>query len=173
MIVTISGLIGSGKTTVAKAIAKRFNLRHVSAGEAFRELAKERGLSLLEFSKLAERDKNIDIELDKKIVELAKAGNVVVDGRLSGWLIKDADLRVFLKAPLEVRVKRVCKRENKNYDTALKEIVEREKSEAKRYKEIYGIDIKNIEIYDIVLNTALWQAEDVIEIIATAIEKLK
>ncbi len=173
MIITISGLIGSGKTTVAKAIAKRYNLRHISAGEAFRELAKERGLDLLEFSKLAEKDKNIDIELDKKIVELAKAGNAVIDGRLSGWLIKDADLRVFLKAPLEVRAERVCKRENKEYDKALKEIIEREKSEAKRYKEIYGIDIKNLEIYDIVLNTALWKAEDVVEIIATAIEKLK
>ncbi len=173
MIITISGLIGSGKTTVAKAIAKRFNLRHISAGEAFRELAKERGLSLLEFSRLAEKDKNIDIELDKKIVELAKAGNVVVDGRLSGWLIKDANLRVFLKAPLEVRVKRVCKREKKEYETVLREIIERERSEAKRYMEIYGINIKNLEIYDIVLNTALWQAKDVIEIIAAAIEKLK
>ncbi|RLG57107.1 MAG: cytidylate kinase, partial [Candidatus Hydrothermarchaeota archaeon] len=65
LVITISGLIGSGKTTVAKALAEKLMLRHVQAGMVFREMAKERGMSLQEFSKLAEKDKSFDRLVDE------------------------------------------------------------------------------------------------------------
>jgi len=169
MIITISGPIGSGKTTVAKALSEKFNLRHISAGKVFRDMAKERKMSLQEFSKLAVENPEIDREVDQRQIALAKNGNVVIDGRLSAHLIKDADLRIWLKASIEERARRVSMRENISYEVALKETLAREASEKKRYKEIYNIDIDNLEPYDVVLNTELWDAENIIEVITNMV----
>jgi cytidylate kinase len=172
MIITIGGPIGSGKSTVASAIAKSFGFLHVSAGTTFRELAKEKGFSLEEFSSLAINDPSFDKLVDEKQMSLAKKGNAVVDGRLSGRLI-DGDIKIWLTAPLDLRVKRVANRENKDLKQARREIVEREKSEATRYKKIYNIDLYDISNYDIVLNTEPWDAEGVIKIIETSIKARK
>ncbi|RMF89677.1 MAG: AAA family ATPase [Methanobacteriota archaeon] len=169
MIVTIGGPIGSGKTTVAKAIARRFNLRHISAGSVFREMARERGMSLEEFSGLAEKDPSFDKIVDERQRELASEGDAVVDGRLSGRFI-DADVKIWLTAPLELRVGRVARREGKDPREAEREVKRREESEALRYKSLYGIDLYDTSGYDVVLNTALWDAEGVVKIIETLLE---
>lgn len=169
MIVTIGGPIGSGKTTVAKAIAKRFGLRHISAGLIFREMASENGLSLEEFSKLAEKDDSFDKIVDQRQQEMAKDGNAVVDGRLSGAFI-DSDIKIWLTAPFDLRAQRVAKREEKELDTAKADMKKREQSEASRYRKLYNIDIGDLSRYDAVLNTALWSADGVIKIIGTMVE---
>lgn len=169
MIITISGPTGSGKTTVARGLAERFHMRHISAGEVFRRMAEERGLSLLEFSKLAEGDAALDREVDERQRAMAREGNAIVDGRLSGWLL-EADLKIWLKAPLEVRAARVAKREGKAYDVALRETREREESELGRYKRIYKIDLRDLSPYHVVLETSLWSAEKIVEIVGVMVE---
>lgn len=171
MIITIGGPIGSGKTTVAKAIAGEFGLAHISAGAVFRQMAKERNLTIEEFSKLAEKDSSIDKIIDEKQQELAKKGSAVIDGRLSAAMIKP-DLKIWLAAPLEIRAKRVAEREGKDFETALKETKKRERSETRRYKKIYGIDLSDTSKYDLVMNTSLWSAKEVVEIISLAIRSL-
>lgn len=173
MIVTIGGDIGSGKSTVAKAVAEKFKLKHISAGETFREMAKERGMDLAEFSKFAEGNHELDREVDDRQTEMARmAGDAVVDGRLSGVLLKEAALKIWLKAPMEERAKRVAKREKKEYKQALRETEEREASELGRYRTIYGIDLRDLSPYDAVLNTQLWGPEEVINIIGQMITPL-
>ncbi|MFQ5976185.1 MAG: (d)CMP kinase [Candidatus Hydrothermarchaeales archaeon] len=167
MIVTVGGPIGSGKTTIAKAFAEKFNLKHISAGKVFREMAEERGMSLAEFSKFAEEHHELDREVDKRQIDLAKDGNAVIDGRLSGWMM-DADLKIWLYAPLKIRAARVANREGKSYQEALIETEEREKSEKKRYRDIYDIDMDNISIYDITLNTSKWDEGGTINVISSA-----
>jgi len=169
MILTVGGPIGSGKTTVASAVAKRFNLRHISAGVIFREMARQKDLSLTDFSKLAETDNSFDELVDARQKELASEGNAIVDGRLSGRFI-DGDIKIWLTAPFKLRAQRVAKREEVDITTARADMQKREKSEATRYKKIYSIDIYDLSHYDVVLNTALWSAEGVIEIIETLIE---
>lgn len=165
MIIAIGGPIGSGKTTVSKAIAEKFGFSHISAGVVFREMASEKGITLEEFSKLAEENHEFDRELDKRQVELAKkAENVVIDGRLSGWLI-DADLKVWLKAPLETRARRVSTREGKDYMDALEDVRDRGDSELMRYRDIYDIDLRDLSPYDVVINTDLFGADEVTGII--------
>ncbi|MFV2041339.1 MAG: (d)CMP kinase, partial [Candidatus Hydrothermarchaeales archaeon] len=140
MILTVGGPIGSGKTTVASAVAKRFGLRHISAGVIFREMARQRGLSLEDFSKLAESDDSFDQSVDRRQKELAKEGSAIVDGRLSGRFI-DGDIKIWLTAPFDLRAQRIAKREGVDISKAREDMKKREKSEATRYKKIYSIDI--------------------------------
>ncbi|MEM2251067.1 MAG: AAA family ATPase [Candidatus Hadarchaeales archaeon] len=167
VVVAVSGPHGAGKTTVAKFLAKKLGLRYISAGEIFRKMAAEKGMSLEDFSKYAERNKEIDEEIDRRTIEEAKKGNVLVDARLAGWLVENADLKILLTAPLETRVKRIAEREGRLYKDVLRETVKREKSEEKRFKKFYGIDLSDYSPYDIVLNTEKISIEKMKEIIWT------
>lgn len=141
MLLTISGLPGSGTTTVGKLLAEHYSVDMISAGDVFRGLAKERGVTLAEFGRLAESDPSIDVEIDKRQSDIANSSdNLILEGRLAGQMAKKA-LKIWIKAPLEVRVKRIVDREGSSFEVRMQETVEREASEALRYKEIHSIDI--------------------------------
>ncbi|MFQ3319130.1 MAG: cytidylate kinase [Natronomonas sp.] len=173
MLITISGPAGSGKSTAADALAEALEYDHVSGGDIFRELADERGLTPLELNKLAEEDGQIDRDLDRRLREIAKSrDNLVLESRLAGWMAGEhADFRVWLDAPLDVRAERIADREDKSIDLARKETQARGNSEARRYQEYYNIDIENLDIYDLVLNTARLSPEGVMEVILTTIDE--
>jgi cytidylate kinase len=169
VLLTISGPSGSGKTTVANGLSQRLGFAHISAGEVFRELARERALSLEQLSKLAEKDPEIDQMVDTRQAELAQSHeNVIVDGRLSGWVLK-GDVAVWLKAPLEVRAERIARREDKDRAIALRETRTRDSSEAARYLAFYNIDTVNLDIYDLIIDTRHWDQFAVIDIITQAV----
>jgi cytidylate kinase len=169
VLLTISGPSGSGKTTVANGLSQRLGFAHISAGEVFRELARERALSLEQLSKLAEKDPEIDQMVDTRQAELAQSHeNVIVDGRLSGWVLK-GDIAVWLKAPLEVRAERIAQREDKDRAIALRETRTRDSSEAARYLAFYNIDTVNLDIYDLIIDTRHWDQFAVIDIITQAV----
>jgi cytidylate kinase len=156
---------------VADAIAKRFNLRRVSAGIVFRQLAAERGLSLEEFSKVCEGDREIDKMIDNGLKEAAEEGNAVIDGQLAGWMAgENADLKILLTAPTEVRVRRIAERDGTDYDYALQETLAREASEKDRYYDYYGIDISDHSIYDLIVDTKGLHLGAVIDIVSVAVE---
>jgi len=145
MIITISGKAGSGKSTVAKQLAKKLNLKHYSIGDVMRKLAKEKNISLNELSKQAEKDKTIDLTLDKKQIELRDKNNFVIDGRLTAYFLPFADLKVFLDCKDEVRAERILgdKREgetSQHIGDSIEKIKHREQSERKRYKKLYNVD---------------------------------
>lgn len=171
MRITIGGCPGSGKTTLCVKLAEAFHLTHVSAGQVFRDMASERGVSLEEFSRMAEMDESIDFEVDKRQKERA-VENTVTEGRITAHLV-DADVKIWLSASLEVRARRIASRENIPYEEALKKTEEREISERKRYERYYGIDAGDLSVYDVVLNTELWEAEGVFAIVKTALEVRK
>jgi len=149
--ITISGSSGSGKSTVAEAIAKALRLKIVNAGDLFRQLAKEQGLSIEKFSETRKED--IDIMLDKKTIELAAKGGVVIIGRIAAWVAGDfADVKILVDAEMHVKAKRVAKRENKTIRGAKKDLVERDKADNLRYKELYNIDTNDKSVYDYVFD---------------------
>lgn len=162
VIITISGLIASGKTTQAKALAQRLGLRYLSAGEVMRRWARERGVNLLRFSEMAEQDHSIDRELDRLQVEMAREGDAVVDSRLSGWFVP-ATMKVWLRAPLEVRARRLAEREGVDPQVAVQELQRREASERRRYRAIYGIDLDDLSPYHVVVDTHRWERDEVTE----------
>ncbi|MFB6110571.1 MAG: (d)CMP kinase [Halodesulfurarchaeum sp.] len=172
MLITISGPIGSGKSTVAAALADALSIEHVSGGDIFRELAEERGYTPLEFNKLAEEDDQIDRDLDRRLRTIAaQRDELILESRLSGWMAGEhADLKFWFDAPESVRAARVADRENRAYEDALSEMRARAESEAKRYREYYGIDFSDHSIYDLAMNTARWDPDAVLAILQTAIE---
>ncbi len=170
MLLTISGLPGSGTTTVSRILAEKHELEMISAGEVFRSLAKEYGMTLAEFGELAESDDSIDLKIDERQKEIANTrDNVVLEGRLAGHMA-DRALRVWIKAPVEVRVSRIAGRESGSFEEKLMETKEREASEAIRYSTIYDIDINDLSIYDLVIDSDRWDQFSVADIISCAIE---
>jgi cytidylate kinase len=172
MLLTVSGPAGSGKTTFAEGLAEALDYGYVSGGDIFRSLADERGVSLVEFNRMAEEDDQVDRDLDRRLREAARErDDLVLESRLAGWMAGDyADLKFWLDAPLSVRTARVADREDKTPPTAREETVERAASEARRYREYYGIDIEDRSVYDLVLNTARWDSGTVVEVALTAVE---
>lgn len=166
MIITIGGLAGTGTTTLAEVLSEKLDIPYISAGFIFREMAAERGMSVLEFSEFAEGNDDIDKEIDKRQALKAKtAENLILEGRLSAFFVDNADLRICLMTPFDVRSKRIAQREDKSVEVAKEEIITREKSEALRYMEIHNIDISNMEIYDIIINTDSFDPQSISEII--------
>lgn len=171
LIITISGLHGVGKSVYSTAIAKRFKLKRLSAGEIFREIARKKDLTIEELSKLALNTIEIDKEIDEYIVREAKKGNVVVDALLSGWLLRDvAQIRIYLKAPMNERIKRIAKRDNKSFKETYKETKIREESERKRFSKYYGINIDDLSVYNFIIDTTLGDVNTIKEILFRLIE---
>ncbi|WNY24057.1 Cytidylate kinase [Methanimicrococcus hongohii] len=180
MIITISGLPGTGTTTVSKLLQERTGMEFISSGEIFRGIAAELNLSLAEFGKLAESDLSYDRQIDERQKELSKSkDNLIMEGRLAGHMSMEVPpgkkiLRVLLKAPLETRVRRIMNREqsNSSFKFELDQTKTREESERVRYDTYYGIDISDLLIYDLIIDSSIFDPETIADIILRAADHI-
>ena len=173
VIITISGTPGSGKSTIGQLLNEKLGINYIYSGKNFRETAKKYKMSLEEFGKYCEKNIEIDKELDERQLSILKKGNVILEGRLAGWIAKKNNinaLKIMITADINIRVKRIIERENGEYKARLNELLKREKSEEKRYKKCYNIDIKDTSIYDLIIDSSFKKPEEIIDII---IKKIK
>jgi len=167
MRITISGTPGSGKSTIAKLLAKKLGYKHYSVGDFRRNLAKKQNMSINDLNKLGETTDFTDKEADNWQKQLSKEDNFVIDGRLSYYFIPDS-VKIYLDADEKVRAERIYNEKRnleffKNVGEALNGLRERQESDKKRYKKYYNIDPFQKKHYDIVIDTTNKEINQVLE----------
>ena len=164
MNITITGNLGSGKSSVAKILRER-GYEYSSTGNIFRQLAMEKGLSVEEFNRqINEAASRGDHSVDKMIDDTtARIGeerdNVVFDSRLA-WHFAPKSFKVFIITDIDEASRRVfndsLRANSESYDsqdTCRKALISRQKLETVRYKEIYDIDYYDMSNYNLVIES--------------------
>ncbi len=172
MRIAISGKSGCGNTTISTMVSEA--LGFVMINFTFRSLAEEKGLEFWQLCKLAEESDAYDFEVDRRQVEMAlSVENCVLGSRLAIWMLKEADLKIYLTATTEERAKRVLKREGGTFSERLAETTRRDKNDSARYERLYGIDNSDTSIADLVIDTTELQPEEVASMILAEAKKLQ
>jgi cytidylate kinase len=180
MKITISGMLGSGKSTIAKVLAKKLHLKHYSSGDFMRQMASERGITLAELSKIAENDPEIDKEIDQRQINLGKnQDKFIIDGRLSWKFIPDS-IKIYLDVSPEESARRTFNDKKETRKTEkfssikelAKQIEERKKSEIKRYKKYYGVNHHDKKHYDLYLDTTKMTIKEEVDYLLKKIKKI-
>jgi len=170
MIIAISGLTGSGKNTLGELLAKSLGYRLVCP--TFKDLAAKEGIPLMEFQEKAAKDPDIDRKFDSVLREQAAKGDCVVTTWLGAWMV-DADVRIRIFAPVDIRAERIAKRDSMPLNEAVAHVRERDDDNWKRYKKLYGIDIYDDYIFDACLNAGIHRPEKLLGISLAIIEAKK
>ena len=171
MRIAISSKSGCGNTTVSTLLSEKLGYPMVNF--TFRQMAQERGVDFWTFCRMAEDDYDIDRELDRRQVEMAmEQKDCILASRLAIWMLKEADLKVYLTATAETRAKRVYTREGGSLEERYKETVRRDENDTNRYKTIYGIDnSKPEECADLIIATDQRTPEEIVSLIIEEVEK--
>lgn len=155
-------------------MADALGIERVDGGTVFRQMAAEAGLDVGEFSLVAERDPEIDLELDQRLANRIHEGDVLLESRLASWIVTNegvAALRVWLDADEQERARRVADREGIDPAVALEANRAREASERRRYRTYYGIDLDDRTVYDLVIDSTATVPEAIAESIVAAASK--
>ncbi|MBU0591603.1 cytidylate kinase family protein [Candidatus Micrarchaeota archaeon] len=161
MIIAISGLTGSGKNTIGALLSKKLKYKMICP--TFKDLAKKEGIDLMEFHMMAKNDHSIDRKFDEMLRQQAK-GNCIVTTWLGPWIV-DADVRIKVYAPLNIRAERTAKRDGMKIDEATNHILKRDKINKERYMKVYGISIDEDSIFDACLNSGFYTPEELLKIV--------
>ena len=174
MIITVGGTMGAGKSTLAKKLAKKLNFDYFYMGQIFRDLAKKRNMNLRKYLELGETDPNIDKEVDDYQKKLSQTcNNFVIDGRVSFYIIPNS-IKLYIYSSIEIGAERIfndlknnlARNEGKlkNVKEVEEEIKKRLKTDKKRYKKYYNIDVFNPNNFDLAINTDYSSREDIFNI---------
>lgn len=166
--VAISGKSGCGNTTVSTLLAEKLGVKLINY--TFRQFAAEKGLTLAQVIENAKTDDSYDIFVDNHQVELAKAEPCVLGSRLAIWMLKEADLKVYLFASDETRANRILNREGGDLQKIKDFTAMRDSEDTRRYKKIYNIDNNDYSFSDLIIDTANYNPEQIVDII---VEELK
>jgi cytidylate kinase len=181
LILCISGMAGTGKSTLSKKIAKRYNLKCYSGGDALKELAKEAGYEItgdgwwespvgLRFLEKRAKDPQFDKEVDSKLLGYAKLGNVLLDSWTMPWLLKDG-FKIWLMASFDKRAARVADRDKMTYEQAYQVLKEKEAQTKAIYKKLYGFDLGgDFTPFNFILDTDNLNADQVFEVLCKVID---
>ncbi|NIM47086.1 MAG: AAA family ATPase [Candidatus Aenigmarchaeota archaeon] len=181
-LITVSGGICTGKTYVTTELAKKYGLGYYSVGSEIRRIANQKKMTIEDFvTHLHENHKEallIDLNASYSALEkMAKGGEketgLVTDGQLAGWygvflksMKRENVFNFNLQCDEETRKERLLSRDSKleNFNS----MTVRNHLDEMRWKNL-GIDINDISIYDLVLNTACLTKKEVIDSICCVI----
>ncbi|MCW4019639.1 MAG: cytidylate kinase family protein [Candidatus Bathyarchaeota archaeon] len=183
IVLCICGMAGSGKSTVAKRLAKHYDLEYCSGGDALKAVAADMGYETAEkgwweteegVRFLEERLNNLELDrkVDEKMLEWAGKGGVILDSWAMPWLLK-AGFKVWLEASEEVRTQRIAERDGLNIKEALKFLREKESKTKAIYSKLYGFDLgKDFSPFHLILDVNQLGKDEVFESLRMAIDNL-
>ena len=167
--IAISGKSGCGNTTVSTLLAEKLGVKLINY--TFRQLAAEKGLTLAQVIENAKSDDSYDIFVDNHQVELAKAEPCVLGSRLAVWMLKEADLKVYLYASDDTRAKRILNREGGDLEEIKSFTAMRDSEDSRRYLKLYNIDNNKYDFCDMIIDTANYNPEQIVELILGELKK--
>ena len=170
--IAISGKSGCGNTTVSKIVADNLGLQFINY--TFRSLADEMKLDFKKVLELAEKDDSFDIRVDETQVKMAmESSGCVLGSRLAIWMLKEANLKVYLYADPAVRAGRIIKREGERLESAADFTAKRDKRDHERYLRIYKIDNDDYQFADMIINTESLSPVQIGDLIVSRVRELK
>jgi cytidylate kinase len=174
IIVCISGMAGTGKSTLAKKLAKKYNLRYYSGGDALKALAADEGYDSssngwwespegLSFLEKREENFEFDKAVDDKLLEYAQQGRVLLDSWTMPWLLKTG-FKIWLVASVEKRAERIARRDKIPIREATRVLKEKEERTKTIYKKLYGFTLgEDFKPFNLVLDTDNLNAGEVFQ----------
>lgn len=173
MIISISGPAGSGTTTISKIIARKLGLEHVYAGQMIRDMAEAKGMTIYEFNEFVEHHPEIDREVDDTVVRKAHEGKKLLEGRLSGWMMKHHDiaaLKIYFSIDSDIAAGRVSERDRISLEEALARNEERERRHWERFEKLYDVSKDDLSVYDIIVDTSGKTIDEVVAEVESAVK---
>lgn len=180
MNISLTGNLGAGKSTICKQLeAKGFGI--ISGGTLFREVAKEKNMSVVELNEYVQENlkkgiRDVDDMIDQRTTKLNRELNhQVFDSRLA-WHFAEGSFKVFLTANINETARRVFadNRETENYaslEECKESLLKRQRLEQERFRELYQINYYDMSNYDLVIETTNATPEAITEEILAAFEK--
>jgi len=162
--IAISGRSGCGNTTISKMAADILGLRFINF--TFRSLAQEHGIDLKTVLERAAHDDYWDREVDTRQVALAReADGCVLGSRLAIWMLKEADLKIYLNATAQTRAARIVNREGGSLEEVAAFTADRDRQDHGRYLQLYGIDTDNYNFADLIIETDTLSPQEIVDLI--------
>ncbi len=175
-IITITGEVGSGKSTVGRMLATWLAYEHISTGTIQRRFAAERGCTPLELNEASMRDGKIDEVIDSYLRGLNQSGNrLVLDSRLA-WHFVERAFNVFLYVDPCAGARRVLASGRKEeihcgLADAVRNDLRRKQLEDERFARLYGVQCNDPDNYDLLIDSTWAEPETVAATIRERFQK--
>lgn len=173
MQISITGKLGSGKSTVCKMIRDRYDYKIFSTGAIQREVAREMGISTLELNKRMKQDHSLDTRIDEATTRLSRERRdcrLIFDSRMA-WHFAEDTFKIFLTVDPTVAAQRVManprdsEERYRSVEEARDKLVERSRIEQSRFRELYGVDYCDYGNYNLVVDSSARTPEEIVDII--------
>ncbi len=173
MLLSITGMLGSGKSTVCGIMKEKYGFEIFSTGTINREYARSLGISVIELGERLKKDPALDHQIDSTVTRLSierKDDNLIFDSRMA-WHFAKGTFKIFLTIdPMEaaIRVMKNQRGEEERYSTveeARDKLIARSVCERERFIQIYGVDYYDSNNFDIIVDTTSRTPQEIVDII--------